>query len=74
MNGKKASTGPEGASVANWRGYVRFACTRCPFDTLDPDKFADHWRLAHTPLETHEAPAPAFETAPQPIGETRAEE
>lgn len=74
MNGKKAPTGPEGAVVTSWRGYTRYGCTACQFDTLSPEQFADHWRQAHTPLETHEAPAPAFETAPAPVGETRAED
>lgn len=66
MRGKQ-TPGPDGATVTSWRGYVRYACTACPFDTLDPAKFADHWRQVHGSLETHADERPAFAPA-QPIG------
>lgn len=62
---QKAPTGPEGADVGDWRGYTQYRCTCCQFDTLSLAAFEDHYRLAHTSLETHEAEQPAF-VAPTP--------
>lgn len=62
---QKQPAAPEGADVGSWRGYVQYRCTACPFDTLSLAAFEDHYRLAHTSLETHEAEQPAF-VAPTP--------
>ena len=71
---QKAPTGPEGADVGDWRGYTQYRCTCCQFDTLSLAAFEDHYRLAHTSLETHEAERPAYSEADAPIGETKAED
>ena len=65
---------PAGAAVTSWRGYTRYQCTACAYDTLDRAKFEDHRRLAHTSLETHEDERPAYSEADAPIGETKAED
>lgn len=65
---------PDGATVTKWRGYVRFGCTACGYDTLDPDKFADHWRTVHGSLEQHEIDAPPLPDPPAPAGETLVED
>ena len=71
---QKAPTGPEGADVGDWRGYTQYRCTCCQFDTLSLAAFEDHYRLAHTSLETHEDERPAYSEADAPIGETKAED
>lgn len=71
---QKAPTGPEGADVGNWRGYTQYRCTCCQFDTLSLAAFEDHYRLAHTSLETHEAEQPAFTEAPPPVTESLVED
>lgn len=71
---QKAPAGPEGAEVGSWRGYVRYQCTACDYDTLDLGKFEDHYRTAHGSLESHADDAPAFVEAPAPAGETFVQE
>lgn len=70
---KAKPAAPVGAAMTTWRGYVRFACTRCAYDTLDPEKFADHWRMTHGSLETHADERPPFTPAVAPAGEQLAE-
>lgn len=60
---------PEGADLSSWRGYTRYQCSACSFDTLDPEKFADHYRNLHGSWESHADAAPAFVEAPSPVGE-----
>lgn len=74
MRTAKTPDGPEGAVVGSWRGYTQYRCAGCPFDTLDAEKFVDHWKncLACNPPQAHED-APAFEPAPAPVGETLVE-
>ena len=67
--------GPEGAAVDSWRGYTRYQCTACLYDTLDLEKFEDHYRTAHGALESHADPKPVFDaTPPAPVGETFVQE
>lgn len=70
----KPKPAPEGAIVTSWRGYTRYECTECAFDTLNQQVFEDHYRLAHTSLESHATESPAFEQAPPPAGETPVED
>lgn len=73
MSKPKAMT-PEGAAVGNWRGYTRYQCTACAFDTLSLATFEDHYRNAHGSLESHTDDKPAHvEVAPLPV-ETLAED
>ena len=71
---QKQPAAPEGADVGSWRGYVQYRCTACPFDTLSRPAFEDHWRLAHTSLESHEAEQPAFTEAAAPVTESQVED
>lgn len=59
---------PEGAAVSAWRGYQRYACTKCEYDTLDRTKFVDHWAAAHP------EPLDDFAEAAAPVAETLAED
>lgn len=71
----KDPTAPEGAEISSWRGYLRYQCTACAFDTLDADKFADHWTMRHGSLESHADPVPDFaEATSPPVGETFVQE
>lgn len=71
---RSKQTAPAGATVTNWRGYMRYECTRCAYDTLDRAKFADHWATAHQPLEQHAEEAPDVVEAPAAVTETVAED
>lgn len=62
------STAPEGAIVNAWRGLTRYQCSRCGYDTLERQKFDDHWQQAHGTLETHSDEQPAaIETEREPL-------
>ena len=67
----------DGAVVSSWRGYKRYACTTCAFDSLDLEKFQEHKRLCLAcggSLETHETEPPTYDTPPAPVGEVFVQE
>lgn len=57
----------DGVLVGNWRGVVQYRCRLCPFDTLNRERFLEHFATVHPPLEVIEG---AFEPAEPPVGET----
>lgn len=73
MRSAKA-TGPEGATVGSWRGYTRYECTACAYDTLSAEAFAEHYRNTHGSLEAHIDDKPAHVEAASVAAETLAED
>lgn len=51
--GEEGEGGEEGETrwdVGEWRGYERWACRLCPFDTLDGEgAMVAHWMACHAP-------------------------
>lgn len=41
----------EGVIIGSWRGVQQYRCRLCEYDTLERQKFEDHFRLVHPPLE-----------------------
>ncbi|MCG3176907.1 MAG: hypothetical protein MOGMAGMI_01871 [Candidatus Omnitrophica bacterium] len=60
----------EGVLLGSWRGMVQYRCRLCPFDTLDRQRFIEHFANVHPPLEVIDGFAPAD----PPVGETAVEE
>lgn len=55
---------------ATWRGAPLYRCRLCSFDTMEEQKFIDHFASMHPPLEIIDgglSDAPA--EAPQPVTE-----
>ena len=64
----------EGAVVSSWRGYKRYACTTCAFDSLELEKFQEHQRNCTTCNPLVAPSDPAFKEASAPAGETFVQE
>ena len=67
---KKKTEEIEGVLLGNWRGVVQYRCRLCPFDTLDRQRFIEHFAAMHPPLEVIDG----FVPADPPVGETLVEE
>ena len=44
----------EGVILGSWRGVEQYRCRLCQFDTLEKEKFIDHFANMHPPLEVIE--------------------
>lgn len=59
------------AITDTWRGWPRYRCRLCPFDTLEEPKFIDHMIGAHPLLEVIDGgkAAPVVEPVAEPVAE-----
>lgn len=56
---------------AEWAGEPLYKCRLCPFDTLEEQKFIEHFARTHPPLEIIDGDL-APEPEPEPIEVTPA--
>lgn len=52
--------------TSEWRGWPRYQCRLCPFDTLDEQQFVAHFAGAHPPLQVIEGVNAPFTPDPVP--------